>query len=821
MSELRFAKAIASAVLLLTCFQQGALHASAEVTDVHADSDKAVRAVGVVGLAVEVGESEFPRIKIAYPHTPAADAGVWEGEILAVDGVRADMFGEEELLASLDGRAGSKVSITVRDSRKTETVSLVRKSMNQLEDSMSRQILEDRIQSSPSVRKSKFSSYSLPGFLFKIGQKSPAIVEFFDPALGPENRVEELVRSAVNAGDVQLKSGARKKSNIDVKRFALDDAETATIRKHFGIETPTLLFLSGLHPYLCDGLEIVREVLSDEKLKELVASLANDGKQRVAVKEIHDRNEIELKKAQKALEAKILKQPKSEDEKFKLNPTKDGSTYSGVYIPKDLDDCFKELNCCLCPALIRQMKVGSEENMVQYHGNLGMWMRNNWGLWKGSRLSEFFNKKEIFHPDDMSGIILCSFWRDLNDKPIDLAGQIKTYQEFWRQARLEKEAAIERAGSARKKIGSLMMGLEVSGEPECVLKLPMLRTFELRLRYLERFRNGMLLTAKTFDSDNPNDFHTTPYFLDLEKFEIRPIRVKEVKKLDCGVVLDGNAYVHGVSDNQDFVVELDDAGNRRQLNTPPGKGWLQLGIGDGCLIAVRPDAVYQYQNANWKTLIEGVQCVKSGLPPRFVDGMVIFRDEGHGENNKRMAWFKGNSKKLTYFDEDVSLAGSEGPRWEHVNMYSRDLNGNLWISTGENASSLLKKSSEGKYEIAIFNNSTRFSGELFVEQPGNVPSSSFVIDDHGGITLCGSQGIAKLSGLKITPLVVFANTVQEVPVDGQVYHHDWQPTCLYDLGDQRFLLGSAFGGFFYLARNSNNAFELKLLDGRVGEPVSW
>lgn len=37
---------------------------------------------------------------------------------------------------------------------------------------------------------------------------------------------------------------------------------------------------------------------------------------------------------------------------------------------------------------------------------LGMWMRNNWRLWAGSRLQKYFLVRGIRHPDDMSGVIL-------------------------------------------------------------------------------------------------------------------------------------------------------------------------------------------------------------------------------------------------------------------------------------------------------------------------------------------------------------------------------------------------------------------------------
>jgi len=110
-----------------------------------------------------------------------------------------------------------------------------------------------------------------------------------------------------------------------------------------------------------------------------------------------------------------------------------------VYVPKDLDDCFAQLKKILSKDLIEKMKTGPEEDMIDYHHGLGTWLRNNWGLWKGSRLSKWFNARGIKHPDDMSGIILDSFWRHLNNKPINLDEQVKYYQDYWKAVDEERK----------------------------------------------------------------------------------------------------------------------------------------------------------------------------------------------------------------------------------------------------------------------------------------------------------------------------------------------------------------------------------------------
>jgi hypothetical protein len=109
------------------------------------------------------------------------------------------------------------------------------------------------------------------------------------------------------------------------------------------------------------------------------------------------------------------------------SPPEKGSKFQ-VYVPKDLEDSFAELKRMLPPKLIKKIK--EESDVTQYHLNLGMWMRNFWGLWQGSRLKEYFEGIGVNHPDDMTSIILRSFHRRLNNQEIGVSRQVEIYQKF-------------------------------------------------------------------------------------------------------------------------------------------------------------------------------------------------------------------------------------------------------------------------------------------------------------------------------------------------------------------------------------------------------
>jgi len=133
---------------------------------------------------------------------------------------------------------------------------------------------------------------------------------------------------------------------------------------------------------------------------------------------------------------------------FGITPTKDEGDPERILIPSDLNECFKELKAMLTSELVAKMRLGTEEGMIEHHFGLGMWMRNNWGLWGGSELSKWFRSRGITHADDMSGIILDSFWRHLNDKPIDLEKQIQGYKAYWNEQKEIEQDGVKQPATA-------------------------------------------------------------------------------------------------------------------------------------------------------------------------------------------------------------------------------------------------------------------------------------------------------------------------------------------------------------------------------------
>lgn len=106
------------------------------------------------------------------------------------------------------------------------------------------------------------------------------------------------------------------------------------------------------------------------------------------------------------------------------------NTFAQDILPKDLSESI----------LYFEKKWTSEEKKIfqskpeaiavsELQTTTGMWIRNNWLRGKKDTiLLRFFMDKGVMHPDEMSDIILTALHRKLNNKQIDVEGQLNKYQ---------------------------------------------------------------------------------------------------------------------------------------------------------------------------------------------------------------------------------------------------------------------------------------------------------------------------------------------------------------------------------------------------------
>ncbi|GET44794.1 DUF6794 domain-containing protein [Capnocytophaga felis] len=108
-------------------------------------------------------------------------------------------------------------------------------------------------------------------------------------------------------------------------------------------------------------------------------------------------------------------------------------------IPNTLEECLTLLDKILSNKDKLYLKTLTEDNfLIETHFSLGSGIRNQWLRKENSPLLAYFYEMEISHFDDISSIILISYYRNIIGKPIDLQGQLEYYKAYWEKEKNEK-----------------------------------------------------------------------------------------------------------------------------------------------------------------------------------------------------------------------------------------------------------------------------------------------------------------------------------------------------------------------------------------------
>ena len=98
--------------------------------------------------------------------------------------------------------------------------------------------------------------------------------------------------------------------------------------------------------------------------------------------------------------------------------------------PKNLTECIQMLDHILKKEDKEKAKTLTEEEFfMESHFSLGMGIRNEWIRSGNPELMKFFLDEGVKHPDDMSAMILTSYYRHLLGKEIDFEGQISAHKK--------------------------------------------------------------------------------------------------------------------------------------------------------------------------------------------------------------------------------------------------------------------------------------------------------------------------------------------------------------------------------------------------------
>ena len=98
--------------------------------------------------------------------------------------------------------------------------------------------------------------------------------------------------------------------------------------------------------------------------------------------------------------------------------------------PKNLTECIQMLDHILKKEDKEKAKTLTEsEFLIETYFGTGIGIRNEWIRSGSPELVKFFLDQGVEHLDDMSAMILTSYYRHLLGKEIDLEGQISAYKK--------------------------------------------------------------------------------------------------------------------------------------------------------------------------------------------------------------------------------------------------------------------------------------------------------------------------------------------------------------------------------------------------------
>ncbi len=101
-------------------------------------------------------------------------------------------------------------------------------------------------------------------------------------------------------------------------------------------------------------------------------------------------------------------------------------------VPNTLDEAFSSLDNVMSASQREEFRRRPEASaIVDAHSSLGMYIRNNWFRAGNSSLVRQFRDLGAGSLDDVSSMILASYWRHLNGVPIRLDEQGSCYRKWW------------------------------------------------------------------------------------------------------------------------------------------------------------------------------------------------------------------------------------------------------------------------------------------------------------------------------------------------------------------------------------------------------
>jgi len=132
-------------------------------------------------------------------------------------------------------------------------------------------------------------------------------------------------------------------------------------------------------------------------------------------------------------------------------------------IPSTLDEAVALLVGQI-PPKVKQMIKSLGADSACMHMSVGRDIRNEWGLWTGSALRDWFLDRGVWHADDMSSIIISKAIAELKDIDYSIEDDIERFNAHWAEQGVSLEEKLADLGRTTKN--------GEQSQPECDMQAP-------------------------------------------------------------------------------------------------------------------------------------------------------------------------------------------------------------------------------------------------------------------------------------------------------------------------------------------------------------
>ncbi|MCB9497155.1 MAG: hypothetical protein H6686_09770 [Fibrobacteria bacterium] len=513
-------------------------------------------------------------------------------------------------------------------------------------------------------------------------------------------------------------------------------------------------------------------------------------------------------------------------------------------VPATLEQAHEAFERCLGDTTLAMIdSIPEESGMALFHFGLGTAIRNRWGLWGDSPLAKDLERRGFQHPDDMSSVLIGTFWCRRHGVEFDLAARAARYARYWEEAREQEREAKRLESLAKSSIASMMVGCRTRFPATPKAAMPHRRNDGLRARYLAPFGSDVLVGVRRQERDARGflvaRYRLEPYVFSPKTRRMAVLPVPGLDTIHSLVALGDTAWISGVRKGRPtFVGITSEASFRRELPDTTAIPILGISPEEKSLLLVYDRTIFQGSPVGWAKIHSatrpwrdpGAYARASGKePPRFYPrvcappqkhgNLVFFHDEGVHESGKMLWWLdlRMDSAPVAFSDA-VGVVGPNGPDWRNVTSFEAAGDTGLWVFTGSlDGHSLLHRSRSGAWEVYLYNNSAVFDSSASLlstttRRSRQVSPFAMVTGSGKARRIIGNEGLYVLSGDRISREVSFGNTTQEIDRGDSILHWSWDPSLAMDLGGDRILVCGVFGGIYLMERNSKGLWTFLPLD---------